>query len=691
MNPMTSNPSRIALAALMLTSACAVEPDDQDDPAGLDSVFQAVTLSEVTSFGSNPGALKMFKYVPAGLPTNAPLVVALHGCTQSASVYSTQTEWGNLADRFRFAVVFAQQSSSNNISSCFNWFQSADVTRGQGEALSIKQMVDTMKSAHGSDPTRVFVTGMSAGGVMTEVMMATYPDVFAGGSVNSGLTYGCANSIIDANGCQMGNVSKTPQQWGTLVRNAFPGYTGPYPRLIAFHGSTDATVKPADLQQSVDQWSNVLGIDETPEVNESFRGATHKVFRDASGRAMIETYLLNGVGHALTVDPGSNADQGGATGAFSEDHNIYSSFYAAQFWGLTGGGNGDTVPPTAAITSPASGATLTGTVTVTATASDDVGVTRVELAVDGATVTSDASAPFSFTLDTTTLGNGAHSLSVKAFDAANNAGTSASVAVSVSNGGGGDTVPPTASITSPASGATLTGTITVTANASDNVGVTRVELAVDGAAVASDASAPFSFALDTTTLGNGAHSLSVKAFDAANNAGTSVAVAVNVSNGGGGQLLETFSSSAGPDNPGWTFGGWTLAASDATGTAGSRSLSATASPAFNTVTRTASWTNLRLGASPKLSYVRQLALRDANVLASTGLSVIVNDGADHVVDAKTISGFASYSEPTFTARSNIDLSAFAGKTITLKLVVTATDPASLVSSASAVIDQIQIQ
>jgi len=597
--------SRILLAVVPLApfaSGCAVEPPDQDVRPGVGSVAQAVTLTQVTNFGSNPGALRMFTYVPAGLPANAPLVVALHGCTQSASVYSTQTEWGNLADRFQFAVVFAEQPSANNSLSCFNWFQPGDTTRGQGEALSIKQMVDTMKSSRGSDPARVFVTGMSAGGVMTEVMMATYPDVFAGGAVNSGLTYGCAASVTDANGCQQGNVSKTPQQWGTLVRNAFPGYTGPYPRLIAFHGSTDTTVAPADLQQSVDQWSNVLGIDETPEVNETFRTATHKVFRDASGRSLIETYLVNGMGHALTVDPGTAVDQGGATGAFSEDHNIYSSFYAAQFWGLTTAGGG---------------------------------------------------------------GGG---------------------------GGGGDTVPPTAAITSPASGATVSGTLAVTVNATDDVGVTRVDFLVDGAVVASDTSAPFAATLDTTTLANASHALTARAFDAAGNAGTSATVTITVANAtGGGRLLETFSSATGPDNPGWTLGGWAVSASDATGTPGSRSISASAAPAFNSVTRTATWAGLKLGAAPRLSYVRTLALSDANILASAGLSVIVNDGADHVVDAKAISGFTSYSEPSFTARSNIDLSAFAGKTITLKLVLTASDSASLLTSASAVIDQILIQ
>jgi poly(hydroxyalkanoate) depolymerase family esterase len=591
---------RLLFVVLTFASSCAVEPGDPDGPA-IGSIAQAVTLSQVTSFGSNPGNLKMFSYVPAGLPAGAPLVVAMHGCTESASVYSTQTEWGNLADRFKFAVVFPEQPSANNSSSCFNWFQPGDISRDQGEALSIKQMVDTMKSTRGSDPARIFVTGMSAGGLMTEVMMAAYPDVFAGGAVNSGGPYQCATSLTATTACQQGNVNRTPAQWGTLVRNAFPGYAGPFPRLVAFHGSTDATVAPADLQQSVDQWSNVLGIDETADVNETFRTSTHKVFRDASGRSMIETYLVSGMGHALTVDVGSNVDQGGAPGAFCEDHDLYSSFYAAQFFGLTGAGQGggDTVAPAVSLTSPANGATVTGALAVTATATDNVGVTRVDFFVDGALKGSDTTAPYAVTIDTTALSNAAHAIVARAFDAANNVGSSATVTVTVQNAGGG---------------------------------------------------------------------------------------------GGGGRLLETFSAAAGADNPGWSFGGWTLStAKDATGTTGSRSLGAVAAPRFNTVTQTASWAGLALGAAPRLSYVRILALSDANILASAGLSVIINDGADHVVDAKAISGLTSYSEPSFTARTNLDLAAFAGKTVTLKLVLTASDTASTVTSASASIDQIQIQ
>jgi poly(hydroxyalkanoate) depolymerase family esterase len=588
-----------AAAVFLAVTACAsVEPGGRDDLAAA-APSLAAALTEVTGFGSNPGALKMFAYVPSGLAARAPIVVAMHGCTESASVYATETEWNNLADRYRFAVIYPEQQRANNSSSCFNWFTPGDIARGQGEALSIKQMVDTVTASQGSDPARVFVTGMSAGGFMTEVMMATYPDVFAGGAVNSGGPYACATSLPATSSCQQGNVSRSAAEWGALVRNAFPGYGGRYPRLIAFHGASDFTVAAADLQQSVDQWSNVLGIDAAADVSETFRTAAHKIYRDGSGAGAIETYVFAGTGHALSVDPGGAVDQGGATGAFCEDHDVYSSYYAAQFWGLTG-----SVAP-------------------------------------------------------------------------------------------GDRVPPTVSLTSPADGATLSGTITETATASDDQAVARVEFLLDGAVIGSDAAAPYVFALVTTGIANGAHTLGARAFDAAGNVGTAAPRTVTVQNQGGGARLETFSAPGGADQPGWSFGGFALVTSkDATGTAGSRSLTATAAPRFGAVTQTATWSGLTLGAAPRLSYARQLALTAANLSASVALRVIINDGptaaSDHVVDEKRLTGPASAQEGTWGTRS-IDLAAFAGKTVTLKLVVTANDAASTLTSATAWIDQISVQ
>src|SRR5262249_26346657 len=132
-------------------------------------------LEEIDGFGSNPGNLRMFRYVPPRLMANPALVVVLHGCTQTAAGYDLGAGWSTLADRYGFVLLFPEQQQSNNPNRCFNWFQTGDIQRGEGEALSIRQMVERMVSDTGIDRSRVFITGLSAGGAMTSVMLACYP------------------------------------------------------------------------------------------------------------------------------------------------------------------------------------------------------------------------------------------------------------------------------------------------------------------------------------------------------------------------------------------------------------------------------------------------------------------------------------------------------------------------------------
>ena len=190
-------------------------------------------------------------------------------------------------------------------------------------------------------------------------------------------------------------------------------------------------------------------------------------------------------------------------------------------------GGGDTTAPAVSISAPASGAVVSGTVAVSATASDDTGVTKVEFLLDGTLQSTDTSSPYDWTWNTTAAANGAHTLVAKAYDAANNVGTSSSVGVTVDN----DLTPPTTSVTAPAGGTTVTGTVSVTASASDNVGVTKVEFLLDGVVQSTDTASPYAWSWNTTASTNGAHTLSTKAYDAANNAGTSSNVSVTVSNG----------------------------------------------------------------------------------------------------------------------------------------------------------------
>ncbi len=300
----------------------------------------AAGLTQVTSFGSNPGNLAMYEYAPANLPPGAPLVVAMHGCTQSASDYFANSGWQKYADLWGFALVFPQTSASNNSLSCFSWFDPSKDARGAGEAASVMSMVSHAESQYGSDSGRVYVTGLSAGGGMTADLLADYPDVFAGGSVDSGLPAQCATSQTAASQCQYGSLNLTPAQWGDKVRASDPGYAGPWPRVAIWQGASDYTVYPVNGTELRDQWTNAWGISQTASSTQSLPGGTTlSVYNDPSGKPAVELYQIAGMAHGLAVDPGSGTDQCGATGTYYID-TICSSYYTARFWGLDGSGNG---------------------------------------------------------------------------------------------------------------------------------------------------------------------------------------------------------------------------------------------------------------------------------------------------------------------------------------------------------------
>jgi len=190
--------------------------------------------------------------------------------------------------------------------------------------------------------------------------------------------------------------------------------------------------------------------------------------------------------------------------------------------------NRDDIPPTSSITSPTSGASVSGTITISASASDNVGVTKVEFVLDSSTLTSSStSSPFSVVVDTKTLSDGAHSLVARAYDAVGNVGPSAPISFTVMNA---DRTAPITTITSPSSGAVLSGVASVSATASDNIGVTKVEFLVDSVVTSVSTTSPYSSSLDTTRLSNASHTVASRAYDAVGNVGTSAPVTINVNN-----------------------------------------------------------------------------------------------------------------------------------------------------------------
>ncbi len=291
-------------------------------------------LQPTTPSGSNPGRLSMLAFVPPGLPRGAPLVVVLHGCTQTAEGYDHGSGWSQLAARHGFAVLYPEQDRSNNANLCFNWFNPEDVRRDSGEASSIKQMIDQMIQAHALNPARVYITGLSAGGAMTSALLATYPEAFAGGAIIAGLPYGAGSGMQGAFEAMRGPKQRSAAAWGALVRAASP-HRGRWPSIQIWHGGADTTVGVANLDALALQWSDLLGVAGAPEEHQNDR-VTHRLWRGADGAARLETYLVAGLAHGTPLDTAAaDLDQScGAAGPFMLEAGISSTWHIAQAWGL---------------------------------------------------------------------------------------------------------------------------------------------------------------------------------------------------------------------------------------------------------------------------------------------------------------------------------------------------------------------
>lgn len=301
---------------------------------GLDAATSgpAGSLQEITEFGSNPGDLRLFEHVPPGLPSGRPLVVCLHGCTQTAATYDAGSGWSVLAGRYGFVALFPQQQSRNNPNSCFSWFSGSDTARDSGEALSIRQMIDDAVIRHGIDRKRIFVTGLSAGGAMASSLLAAYPELFAAGAIEAGLPHGSAGNVSEALGAMARGRSRTAEQWGDLVRSA-SAHTGPWPRLAVWHGTGDSIVNPVNAEASILQALDLHGLRDAPDADNRVGKLRSRIWRNARKEAVVEAHTIEGMGHGVAVAPGG-ADGCGQAGAYAFDAGISSSRAILDFMGI---------------------------------------------------------------------------------------------------------------------------------------------------------------------------------------------------------------------------------------------------------------------------------------------------------------------------------------------------------------------
>ncbi len=294
-------------------------------------------LSDMEDFGSNPGALRARYYVPKDLggpdqSGKAPLVVVLHGCTQNADTYDHGSGWSQLADELGFALLFPEQQRANNPNRCFNWFVPGDAVRDAGEPLSIRQMIAAMVAAHPIDEARIYVTGLSAGGAMTSIMLATYPELFAGGAIIAGLPYGAAASVPEAFARMRGEGYPDDEVLGALIRSA-SDHAGPWPTVSVWQGDADRTVHASNAERIIAQWQAVHGSDASDVETRIVDGSRQRLWRDPGGRVVVEAYEVIGMGHGTPLAV-SGPGACGVASPYMLNAGISSTRHIAAFWRL---------------------------------------------------------------------------------------------------------------------------------------------------------------------------------------------------------------------------------------------------------------------------------------------------------------------------------------------------------------------
>ena len=208
-------------------------------------IAKRATLTQVNNFGSNPSGVRMYIYVPNNLQAKPPILTAIHYCTGTANAFYTGTPYARLADQYGFIVIYPE---SPNDGGCWDVSSRATLTRGGGaNSNSIANMVTYTLSQYNADPERVFVAGTSSGAMMTNVMAATYPDLFKAASAYAGVAAGCfyTGTVAGWNSsCANGQSIASQDAWAKTARDMYPGYTGARPKMMIYHGSADSTIYP---------------------------------------------------------------------------------------------------------------------------------------------------------------------------------------------------------------------------------------------------------------------------------------------------------------------------------------------------------------------------------------------------------------------------------------------------------------
>ena len=260
-------------------------------------------------------------YIPSAYAGQAlPLVVMLHGCTQSSTDFAAGTRMNVLAEKDNFFVVYPEQMRSANASMCWNWFQAADQRRNEGEPSLIAGITNKIMDTYHVNGDRVYIVGMSSGGAMAAVMAATYPDVYAAVGVHSGLAYGAARDLPSGFAAMK---QGSPHNKRRLTR-VVP--------LILFHGDRDTTVAEINAEHIREQWlkgveNSGRSIGETTVERGRAPGGhayTRSIHHDGNGMVIVDEWIIHNAGHSWSG--------GSPSGSYTDPKGPDASAEMARFF-----------------------------------------------------------------------------------------------------------------------------------------------------------------------------------------------------------------------------------------------------------------------------------------------------------------------------------------------------------------------
>lgn len=245
------------------------------------------------SFSNGSGSRSYKLYIPSGKNNGpSPLIVMLHGCTQSADDFAAGTRMNFAAEARGCFVVYPEQPQAANASKCWNWFRSSDQARDKGEPALIAGITRQVMGEHNIDPGRVYVAGLSAGGAAAAIMGEAYPDLYAAVGVHSGIACGAARDLASAFAAMRGQSDISSMDRQRAGDRLMP--------TIVFHGDLDRTVHPSNGAKVIARAAegNPLSDMTIRKQTSSGHNYSHSVRRDAQGRAMLELWELHGAAHA---------------------------------------------------------------------------------------------------------------------------------------------------------------------------------------------------------------------------------------------------------------------------------------------------------------------------------------------------------------------------------------------------------